>query len=263
MKGVILAGGSGSRLLPLTTITNKHFLPVYNIPMIYYPIKSLVEAGIKDILIVTGGPNVGDFLRLLGDGSKFGIRSLQFVYQEGNSGIADALRLSETFIKDYVSVISPENTISTSYGHISWNSSEKFIVILGDNFLVESLKPYIKKFERQEEGARLLLKKVSNPERFGTVKFKGKKIISIEEKPKHPSSHYIVTGIYMYDLQIFDFIKELNPSERGEYEITDVHNKYLRESKLEYDIAKDFWSDCGTFQSLLETSNYIAKKNHG
>ncbi len=240
MKGVVLAGGLGKRLEPLTRVTNKHLLPVYNQPMIYYPVKTLISAGIREILIVTGGNNAGDFLRLLGNGEDFGIKAIQYVYQKGERGIADALKLAENFV-----------------------GREKFIVILGDNVLDQSIKPYADQFNRQNEGARILIKKVPNPERFGVVQLKDKKIISIVEKPKRPLSDYIVTGVYMYDHQVFDFIRQLKPSARGEFEITDVNNMYLEKHQLHYNVLKGSWTDCGIFDSLYRANVIMAKQHFG
>lgn len=237
MKGVILAGGLGKRLEPLTRVTNKHLLPVYNQPVIYYPIKTLIGAGIKDILIVTGGNSAGDFLRLLGNGEDFGINDIRYAYQKGEGGIADALRLAEHFA-----------------------DRDKFVVVLGDNVLDESIKPYVDEFREQKRGARILLKKVPDPERFGVVKFQKKKIDTIIEKPKNPPSDYIVTGIYMYDSSVFDFIRKLKPSKRGELEITDVNNMYVKKGELKYNILNGNWTDCGTFQSLFRANCIMAKK---
>ena len=239
MKGIILAGGLGERLEPLTRITNKHLLPVYNQPMIYYPLKTLIEAGIKDILIVTGGNNAGDFLRLLGNGEEFGLRHINYTYQKGHGGIADALRLAKYFA-----------------------GKDKIVIILGDNVVEKSIKKYVQRFKKQSEGARILIKEVSDPQRFGVVELKARKIISIEEKPKKPKSKYIVTGIYMYDNKVFDIIKTLKPSQRGEFEITDVNNAYLKKDFLYYDILEGWWTDCGTFPSLLKASSLVAKKNN-
>jgi len=237
MKGIILAGGLGKRLEPLTRITNKHLLPIFDKPMIYYPLLTLIEAGIKDILLVTGGNNAGDFLRLLGNGSEFGLKHLNYTYQKGEGGIAQALRLAKHFAED-----------------------KKIIVILGDNILEKSIKKYVNNFKKQEKGAKVLIKKVPDPERFGVVELKGDKIISIEEKPKKPKSNYSVTGIYMYDSQVFDIIKTLKPSGRGELEITDVNNAYIKKSQLTYDILEGWWTDAGTFNSLLKANNLIAKR---
>jgi len=237
IKGVILAGGLGTRLNPLTKITNKHLLPVYDKPMIYYPLLTLVDAGIKDIMIVTGGNHAGEFLRLLGNGKEFGLKEIHYTYQTGEAGIADALRLAKDFA-----------------------DGEKIVVILGDNLFETSIKKYVEKFDKQSEGARVLLKKVKDPERFGVVEFKKGKVISIEEKPKHPKSKYAVTGIYMYDQKVFSFIQSLKKSRRGEYEITDINNMYLKNGTLSYDILKGFWTDCGAFESLLKANILIAAK---
>lgn len=237
MKGIVLAGGLGKRLEPLTRITNKHLLPVYSKPLIYYPIQTLVDAGISDILIVTGGNHAGEFLRLLGNGAEFGLKHINYTYQKGEGGIADALRLAEHFA-----------------------DNEKIVVILGDNVMQKSIKEYVEKFKAQPSGARILLKKVSDPQRFGVAQMKGNRIVKIVEKPKHPSSNYIVTGIYMYDLGVFDIIKTLKPSGRGELEITDVNNAYIERGDMYYDILKGWWTDCGTFESLLRANNLVAKK---
>lgn len=238
LKGVILAGGLGKRLYPLTKITNKHLLPIYSKPMIYYPIQTLVDAGIKDILIVTGGTHAGEFLRLLGNGSAFGLKHINYTYQEGEGGIADALRLAKHFV-----------------------DNDRIIVMLGDNIVEKSIKKAVDQFMAQPRGARVLVKKVEDPERFGVVEFKGKRIVSIEEKPKKPKSDYAVTGIYMYDARVFDIIKTLKPSKRGELEITDVNNAYIKRGELEYSILDGWWTDSGTFNSLLRASNLVARKN--
>lgn len=236
MKGVILAGGLGKRLYPLTKVTNKHLLPVGSRPMVYYPIMTLVDAGIKDIMIVTGGNNAGDFLRLLGNGSEFGLKHINYTYQQGEGGIADALKLTEHFV-----------------------DGDKVVVILGDNIIESSISKYAAKFKNQKIGARVLLKKVLDPQRFGVAEFCNKRIVNIEEKPKNPKSTYAVTGIYMYDSQVFDFIRPLKPSKRGELEITDVNNAYLKRNELEYDILNGYWTDCGTFDSLLLANNLVSK----
>ena len=238
IKGVILAGGLGTRLYPLTKITNKHLLPVYGKPMIYYPIQTLVDAGIKDILIVTGGVHAGEFLRLLGDGAEFGLNHINYTYQEGEGGIAEALRLARHFA-----------------------DNDRIIVILGDNIIEKDIRCAVEEFKKQSRGARILLKKVEDPGRFGVVKFKGKKIASIEEKPKNPKSDYAVTGIYMYDKQVFEIIKTLKPSRRGELEITDVNNAYIKKGELEYSMLDGWWTDSGTFDSLLRANNLVAKKS--
>jgi glucose-1-phosphate thymidylyltransferase len=237
LKGVILAGGLGRRLAPLTKITNKHLLPIYCKPMIYYPIHTLVEAGIKDILIVTGGMHAGEFLRLLGDGKEFGLKHINYTYQEGEGGIAQALGLAEHFA-----------------------DKDKIVVMLGDNIIEKDIKSAVGEFRRQARGAKILLKEVEDPERFGVAEFKGKKMISIQEKPKKPKSGYAVTGIYMYDNRVFDIIKTLKPSRRGELEITDVNNAYLKRGELTYSILDGWWTDAGTFESLLRANNLVAEK---
>lgn len=237
MKGVILAGGLGSRLFPLTKVTNKHLLPVFNKPMIYYPIETLVRAGIRDILIVTGGNSAGDFLRLIGNGKPFGLNHINYAYQEGEGGIAQALSLAEHFV-----------------------DGEKMAVVLGDNIIEADISATVRKFKAQRHGARLLLKKVADPERFGVAVVKGKKIVEIIEKPKKPKSSYAVVGIYMYDANVFDCIKTLKPSRRGELEITDVNNWYLERGVLEHDLLSGYWTDAGTFESLYRANSLVAKK---
>jgi glucose-1-phosphate thymidylyltransferase len=239
MKGVVLAGGLGSRLYPLTKVTNKHLLPIYHKPMIYYPIETLVEGGIRDILIVTGGANAGEFLRLLGNGKEFGLRHLNYTYQEGEGGIAAALSLAEFFAE-----------------------GDLICVILGDNIIEGSISHYIDNFEKQQGGARILLKEVQDPQRFGVPEICGDQILRIEEKPTVPASNYAVTGIYMYDAEVFDFVKDLKPSHRGELEITDVNNAYIKEGKMRYDILDGWWTDAGTFESLLHASNLVSRKAH-
>lgn len=237
MKGVVLAGGTGSRLYPLTRVTNKHLLPVYDKPMTYYPLQTLVEAGIRDILIVTGGNSAGDFLRLLRNGKDFGLQQLSFAYQEGEGGIADALRLAEYFAR-----------------------GEKICVILGDNIIEGSVRQAKEKFEEQERGAKILLKEVPDPERFGVPVFDDSRIIRIEEKPKMPQSPYAVIGIYFYDWTVFNRIRALKPSGRGEYEITDINNSYLAEGQLAYAILEGWWTDAGTFESLWRASTLVRDK---
>ena len=232
LRGVILAGGLGKRLDPLTRITNKHLLPVFNKPMIYYPIQTLVQSGIKDILIVTGGNNAGDFLRLIGNGTEFGLKHINYTYQKGEGGIAEALDLAKHFAQD-----------------------EKIVVILGDNIIGGSIKRAVDAFRSQKSGARILIKKVQDPERFGVAELDGDRVISIEEKPRKPKSDYIVTGIYMYDRQVFDIIKTLKPSGRGELEITDVNNAYIKRGEMSFEILKGWWTDAGTFESLLKANN--------
>jgi glucose-1-phosphate thymidylyltransferase len=236
MKGVVLAGGLGTRMYPLTKVTNKHLLPIYNQPMIYYPIRTLVNAGIDEILVVTGGNSAGDFLRLLGNGKEFGLRHINYTYQEGEGGIAAALSLAEYFA-----------------------DNDKVVVILGDNIIEGNICGTVESFRAQKEGARILLKEVSDPQRFGVPVFEGEKIVRIDEKPLTPASNFAVTGIYMYDHRVFDFIKTLKPSERGELEITDVNNFYIREGKIAWDILDGWWTDAGTFDSLQYAGRMVAK----
>jgi glucose-1-phosphate thymidylyltransferase len=237
MKGVILAGGTGSRLYPLTRVTNKHLLPVYDKPMLYYPLQTLVDAGIQDILIVTGGNSAGEFLRLLRNGKDFGLQQLHFAYQEGEGGIADALRLAEPFA-----------------------AGERICVILGDNILENSVRGAKEKFEQQKDGALILLKEVRDPDRFGVPVFEGKRIVRIEEKPKAPGSSYAVIGAYFYDGTVFDRVRTLKPSGRGEFEITDVNNSYLYEGKLSYDVIAGGWTDAGTFESLWRAAKMVRER---
>jgi len=234
MKGVILAGGTGSRLLPLTKVTNKHLLPVFDLPMVYYPIQSLVDAGIRDILLVTGGKNSGDFLRLLGNGRALGCR-LHYTYQEGEGGIADALSLAEEFA-----------------------DGSQTCVILGDNILEKSIREAADDFRAQGTGAKILLKSVTDASRFGVAELDGTRVIGIEEKPAAPKSNYAVTGIYFYDGTVFDKCKKLVPSRRGELEITDVNNAYIREGTMSFSFLEGWWTDAGTFESLLRASNLVA-----
>ena len=239
MKGVILAGGMGTRLMPLTKVTNKHLLPVYDKPMIYYPIQCLVNAGVDDIMLVTGGNDAGDFLRLLGNGKDFGLKDISYTYQEGSGGIADALRLAEHFAE-----------------------GDRICVILGDNIIEGNIRASAAAFDRQKQGARILLKQVDDPQRFGCPAFDpggSGRIVAIEEKPKHPKSDYAVIGIYMYDNTVFDIIRTLKPSGRGELEITDVNNAYLRSGTLEHDVLDGWWSDAGTFESLHRVSNLVVQ----
>jgi glucose-1-phosphate thymidylyltransferase len=236
MKGVILAGGLGTRLNPLTKITNKHLLPVYNQPMIYYPLQTLINANIEDILIVTGGNNAGDFLRLIGNGSQFGLKHINYTYQEGEGGIAAALSLAEFFA-----------------------DSSKVCIILGDNIIEKNIKRAVEAFEHQKEGGKIILKEVPDPHRFGVPVLDGDKIVRIEEKPKVPKSKYAVTGIYMYDNKVFDIIRTLKPSDRGELEITDVNNSYIEAGNLTWEILDGWWTDAGTFDSLLMASQLVAE----
>lgn len=242
IKGVILAGGLGTRMLPSTRVTNKHLLPVYDRPMIYYPIQTLVEAGIDEILLVTGGHHAGDFLQLLGNGRGLGVRELHYTYQEGEAGIADALRLAEDFA-----------------------DGGKVCVILGDNILEKGVRAPAEAFGRQPAGARILLKEVPDAHRFGVVELDGERIVRIIEKPKQPPTNLAVTGVYFYDARVFDFIRTLKPSGRGEFEITDVNNAYLDAGLLEYDILDGWWTDAGTFESLYRAATLVREKGrtHG
>jgi len=236
MKGVVLAGGSGSRLRPLTAVTNKHLLPVFNQPMIYYPIQTLVNAGITDIMIVTGGNSAGDFLKLLGNGKAFGLKHLNYTYQEGEGGIAAALSLVEHFA-----------------------GGDPICVVLGDNIIQGNILAAANAYREQNSGARILLKKVPDPQRFGVPELDGKRVVRIEEKPKHPKSEFAVIGIYMYDGRVFDIIRTLRPSGRGELEITDVNNAYIERDEMTWDELSGWWSDAGTFESLLYASNLVAE----
>lgn len=237
MKGVILAGGLGTRLFPLTKITNKHLLPIYDKPMIYYPIITMVVSGIKDIMIVTGGNHAGEFLRLLGNGKEFGLKNLSYAYQEKEGGIAHALALAEEFV-----------------------DGEKMLVVLGDNILEDSLKNAVMEFEK-EKGAKIFLKEVPDPRDYGVAEIEGERIVNIEEKPKTPKTNYAVVGVYMYDPDVFDIIKTLKPSARGELEITDVNNAYIKRGELSYHILKGWWGDAGaSVDALLETNIIVARK---
>ena len=237
MKGVVLAGGLGTRLMPLTAVTNKHLLPVYDQPMIFYPIQTLVQAGITEIMVVTGGPYAGHFLRVLKNGKKLGLKHLEFAFQEGAGGIPVALSLAEDFA-----------------------DGEPITVVLGDNTTDADISQAVDNFDK---GAMVFLKKVNDPKRFGVPEFDKKdkkKIIKIEEKPAHPQSDYAVTGLYVYDGKVFDIIRNLKPSERGELEITDVNNYYLHQNQLRWFELSGFWSDAGTFQSLFLSGQFWAKK---
>jgi glucose-1-phosphate thymidylyltransferase len=236
MKGVILAGGLGTRLFPLTKITNKHLLPVYDRPMIYYPIEALVKAGIDDIMIVTGGRKSGDFLSLLGNGKDFGLKHLNYTYQEGEGGIAEALGLAE-----------------------HWAKGDSVCVILGDNIIERSIKKAVDDFKGQKKGAKILLKEVPDPERFGVATVQNGKVLKIVEKPANPQSNYAVIGIYMYDGRVWDIIKTLKPSDRGELEITDVNNWYLQDGSMTYEILNGWWTDAGTFKSLHHSATLVAQ----
>jgi glucose-1-phosphate thymidylyltransferase len=234
MKGIVLAGGTGSRLFPLTKITNKHLLPIHDKPMIYYPIQTLVDAGITDLMVVTGGRNSGDFLRLLANGKEFGLKHINYTYQEGEGGIAEALALAEHFAE-----------------------GSRVCVVLGDNIIEGSIAEAVRDFQRQEKGAKILLKEVPDAERFGVAEIDGDRIRGIEEKPAHPKSKYAVTGIYMYDETVFDKTRTLKPSARGELEITDVNNAYIREGTMTFNYLEGWWTDAGTFDSLLRAANLV------
>ncbi len=237
MKGIILAGGLGTRLQPLTLVTNKHLLPIYDKPMIFYPIEKMVEAGITDIILVTGGNFAGDFLRLLGNGHEFRLNHINYVYQKGEGGIAEALGLCEHYAQD-----------------------DSVVVILGDNIFEDSIKAAVRNFDQQKTGGKIFLKEVSDPERFGVAELSGDKVIGIEEKPKNPKSNYAVTGIYMYDPEVFKIIKTLKPSNRGELEITDVNNYYIRKNEMQYEFMNGWWTDAGTFDSLYRANQLMASK---
>jgi len=236
MKGVILAGGLGSRLSPLTKITNKHLLPVYDRPMIYYPIQTLINAGVDDIMIVTGGNSAGDFLRLLGNGKHFGLKHLNYTYQEGEGGIADALSLVEHFADE-----------------------QAICVVLGDNLIEKNIRAAADDYRAQGKGAKILLKKVPDPQRFGVPELDGESVLRIEEKPSEPKSDFAVIGVYFYDHTVFDVIKTLKPSDRGELEITDVNNHYISRGEMTWGELDGWWTDAGTFESLLLASNLVAK----
>ena len=234
MKGIILAGGLGTRLHPLTRVTNKHLLPVWNKPMVHYPIECLVTAGITDIMLVTGGNNAGDFLRLLGNGSEFGLKHLNYTYQAGEGGIADALRLCEHFA-----------------------DGEPICVVLGDNIIERNIRRPVRLFAEQKTGAKIILKEVPDPERFGVAEVQGDKVVRIVEKPSEPKSHYAVIGIYFYDARVFEIIRTLRPSGRGELEITDVNNAYIAAGAMTYEVLDGWWTDAGTFESLHRASNLV------
>lgn len=236
MKGVVLAGGRGTRLLPITKVTNKHLLPIWRKPMIYYPLERLAAAGIQDVLVVTGPEYAGHFLHLLGSGKEFGLR-LSYEMQEEAGGIAEALALAEDFA-----------------------DGGKSVVILGDNIFDFDLSPAVGRFGKQERGARVFLKRVPDAARFGVAEIRGDRILKIVEKPKRPKTDLAVTGLYMYDAAVFDIIRTLKPSGRGELEITDVNNSYIARGEMYYELLKGFWSDAGTFDSLLRTTLYLTQK---
>jgi len=236
LKGIVLAGGLGMRLRPLTTITNKHLLPVYDRPMIYYPIQTLVNAGITDIMIVTGGNSAGDFLKLLGNGKAFGLKHLNYTYQEGEGGIAEALSLAEHFASD-----------------------EPVCVVLGDNIIEGNIHQAVRSYRHQGGGAKIILKKVTDPQRFGVPELDGRRVVHIEEKPEGPKSEFAVIGVYMYDASVYEIIRTLKPSGRGELEITDVNNAYIERGDMTWEELQGWWTDAGTFESLLRASNLVAE----
>jgi glucose-1-phosphate thymidylyltransferase len=239
MKGVILAGGTGSRLFPITKVTNKHLLPVYNKPMIYYPIECMVKAGIEEVLLVTGGNNSGDFIRLLGNGREFGLKNLNYTYQDGAGGIAQALGLAEHFA-----------------------DGDPICLILGDNILEHSIAEARRRFRHQGQGAKILLSQVENPKAYGVAEMDGDRVVSIIEKPANPKSNWAVIGIYFYDGRVFEIVKTLKPSARGELEITDVNNAYIARGEMTADKVKGFWADAGeNIDFYLKACNTVAQ--HG
>jgi glucose-1-phosphate thymidylyltransferase len=238
MKGVILAGGTGSRLLPLTKVTNKHLLPVYDKPMIYYPLECMAKSGIDEVLLVTGGNNSGDFIRLLGNGRAFGLKELNYTYQEGAGGIAEALGLAEHFA-----------------------GGDSICLILGDNILEYSMTETVRRFRHQGQGAKILLAKVENPKAYGVAEMDGERVVRIVEKPKEPKSNWAVIGIYFYDGQVFDIVRTLKPSARNELEITDVNNAYIERGEMTYDKVDGFWADAGeNIDFYLKACNEVAQR---
>ncbi|MBU1743084.1 MAG: NTP transferase domain-containing protein [Proteobacteria bacterium] len=236
MKGVVLAGGLGTRMAPLTRVTNKHLLPVYDKPMIFYPIQTLVNAGIEEIMVVTGGNHAGDFLKLLSNGHDFGLKHVNYTYQEGEGGIAAALALTEHFV-----------------------AGDRVCVVLGDNIIEGNIRSAVEAYLPQEAGAKIMLKEVPDPQRFGVPVLEGDRVVEIIEKPPTPPSSYAVIGIYMYDQGVYDLIRPLKPSARGELEITDVNNAYIDRGLMTYDVLEGWWTDAGTFESLRRASNLVAK----
>jgi glucose-1-phosphate thymidylyltransferase len=234
LKGVVLAGGTGSRLRPLTYVTNKHLLPVYDLPMIYFPIRMLVDAGVRDIMVVTGGESAGDFLKLLGAGEAFGLEHLEYAYQRGAGGIAEALALTRYFV-----------------------GQDDVVVVLGDNILEKPIAHAVQRFRDQKVGARILVKKVPDPQRFGVARVEGDHVVEIVEKPKVPASDLAVIGVYMYDNAVFDIVGGLERSDRGELEITDVNNAYLKRGQLRYEVVDGWWTDAGTFESLFHATQLV------
>jgi glucose-1-phosphate thymidylyltransferase len=237
MKGIVLCGGNGTRLLPLTKLTNKHLLPVYDRPMVYFPIQSLVRAGIRDVMIVTGGNSAGDFLRLLENGREFGLSRIHYTYQEGAGGIAAALALGEEFAE-----------------------GGSLVAILGDNVFEDDLGRHVRRFEQQAGGARILLKRVKDPERFGVAVIERGRLKRIVEKPRRPVGDHAVTGCYMYDTRVFDIIRGLRPSRRGELEITDVNNAYLASGQLQFDVLRGFWQDAGSSFEAYSRAGLLARR---
>jgi glucose-1-phosphate thymidylyltransferase len=237
MKGVILAGGLGTRLHPLTRITNKHLLPIYKKPMVFYPIEMLVKAGIHDIMVVTGGTNSGDFLRLLGNGKDFGLKRINYGYQEGEGGIADALRTAKEFV-----------------------GNDKMVVVLGDNIIEKNIKQAVKDFENQASGAKIILKEVENPKEYGIAELKNNKVSRIIEKPKNPPTNRAVIGIYFYPPDVFKIIRTLKPSGRGELEITDVNNAYIKKKQMTYSVLDGWWMDAGESMDSLMDAGILVKK---
>lgn len=241
MKGVILAGGLGTRLAPLTTITNKHLLPIYNKPMIYYPIEMLVQAGIRDIMIVTGGNSAGDFLRLIGNGKAFGLSRIHYTYQDGEGGIAEALGLCREFVED-----------------------DKVVVVLGDNILEKGIRSGVEAFEQQSKGARIYLKEVAHPWEYGVAELDDKqRVVRIIEKPKNPPTNLAVTGVYMYPPDVFEIVRTLKPSARGELEITDVNNAYIERGEMEYQVLDGWWMDAGENHEALLQANITVARTQG
>jgi glucose-1-phosphate thymidylyltransferase len=240
MKGVILAGGLGTRLRPLTSITNKHLLPVYNKPMVYYPIQMLVDAGIRDIMVVTGGNSAGDFLRLLGNGEEFGLTRINYAYQKGEGGIAEALGLAREFV-----------------------AGDRMVVVLGDNILQKGIRQGVEAFARQKAGSRIFLKSVDHPWEYGIAEVQGQKIVRVIEKPKDPPSDLAVIGVYMYPPDVFEIIGTLKPSGRGELEITDVNNAYIERGEMEYEVVDGWWMDAGEDHEALLRANLVVAREQG
>ena len=240
MKGVILAGGLGTRLFPLTKVTNKHLLPVYDRPMIYYPIQTLVASGVSDILLVTGGNSAGDFLKLLGNGKDFGLKHINYTYQEGEGGIADALSLAEHFA-----------------------AGDPILVMLGDNILQHPIRSAVEGFRRSPTGAQIFLSPVEHPEWYGVVELDGDRVVRIIEKPREPKSNLVAIGVYMYDNSVFEFIRRIEPSARGELEITDVNNMYIQRGQMRYQIIEGWWADAGESFEVYLKANLLAASLQG